>query len=58
MAIYSLGEQRPLRAADSWVAENATVIGSVILEPAASVFFGAVMRGGNDLISIGAGSNI
>lgn len=57
MPIYSLGDRTPRRAADSWVAENATLIGSVILESGASVFFGAVIRGDNDLITIGEGSN-
>lgn len=58
MTIYSLGDRRPQCASDSWVADNATLIGSVILESCASVFFGAVIRGDNDLITIGAGSNI
>jgi len=58
MPIYSLGDRHPQCAPDSWVAETATVIGSVVLESCASVFFGAVLRGDNDLITIGAGSNI
>ncbi|MFA7268912.1 MAG: gamma carbonic anhydrase family protein [Sterolibacterium sp.] len=58
MAIYSLGNRRPQCAPDSWVADNATVIGSVILESGASVFFGAIVRGDTDLITIGAATNI
>jgi carbonic anhydrase/acetyltransferase-like protein (isoleucine patch superfamily) len=58
MPIYALGDRQPQRAADTWVADNATLIGSVVLESCASVFFGAVLRGDNDLISIGARSNI
>ena len=58
MPIYSLGDRRPQCAVDSWVAESATLIGSVVLKSRASVFFGAVIRGDNDVITIGAGSNI
>ena len=58
MPIYTLGDRHPRCAADSWVADTATVIGSVILESGVGVFFGAVVRGDNDLITIGAGSNI
>ena len=58
MPIYSLGDRHPQCAADSWVADTATLIGSVVLESGASVFFGAVLRGDNDLIRIGAGSNV
>lgn len=58
MPIYSLGDKHPRCAADTWVADNATLLGSVILESGASVFFGAVIRGDNDLITIGAGSNV
>jgi len=58
MPIYSLGDRHPQCAPDSWVADTATLIGSVVLESRASVFFGAVLRGDCDLITIGAGSNI
>lgn len=58
MPIYSLGDRRPQCAADSWIADNATLIGSVVLESRASVFFGTVVRGDCDLITIGAGSNV
>ncbi len=58
MPFYRLGDRQPQCAADSWVAENATLIGSVVLEAGASVFFGAVLRGDNDLIRIGASSNV
>ena len=42
----------------AWIAPNATLIGQVSLGEAASVFFGAVLRGDVDRISIGARSNI
>src|ERR1035437_3056073 len=58
MPFYSLGDRIPVCADDTWVAENATVIGSVVIESEASVFFGAVIRGDSDLITIGARSNI
>ncbi|RMF11376.1 MAG: gamma carbonic anhydrase family protein [Alphaproteobacteria bacterium] len=41
-----------------WVAPNATLIGKVRLAPLASVWFGAVLRGDNELISIGERSNV
>lgn len=57
--IYRLGKRRVECRGDDWfVADNATVIGSVVLEQDASVWFNAVLRGDNDLITIGHGSNI
>lgn len=41
-----------------WVAPGAHVIGNVVLGEGASVWFGAVLRGDNERIAIGAGSNI
>ncbi|SET04364.1 gamma carbonic anhydrase family protein [Oceanicella actignis] len=43
---------------DFWIAPGAAVIGKVILEPGVSVWFNAVLRGDNEPIRIGAGSNI
>jgi carbonic anhydrase/acetyltransferase-like protein (isoleucine patch superfamily) len=43
---------------DFWVAPGARLIGRVILEPGASVWFNAVLRGDNEPIRIGAGSNV
>ncbi len=56
--IYSLGERRPEMRGDCFIADNATVIGSVVLENNASIWFNAVLRGDNDLITIGENSNI
>jgi carbonic anhydrase/acetyltransferase-like protein (isoleucine patch superfamily) len=42
----------------NWVAPNATLIGRVILEVDASVWFGAVLRGDNEPITVGRGSNV
>ena len=60
MAIYDLGDKRVSlpEAGEYWVADNATVLGSVVLKTGASVWFNVVIRGDNDLISIGENSNI
>jgi carbonic anhydrase/acetyltransferase-like protein (isoleucine patch superfamily) len=56
--IYSYGD-RKLRATGSYyVAPSADVIGSVSLGHEASIWFGAVLRGDNDWIHIGDGSNV
>ena len=52
-------EDRRVRArGDYWVADNAIVVGSVLLEQDASVWFNAVLRGDNELITVGEGSNV
>lgn len=56
--IYSLHERRVECRGAYFIAHNATVIGSVVLENNASVWFNAVVRGDNDLIAIGENSNI
>jgi len=43
---------------ESWIAENASVIGNVRIERDASVWFGVTIRGDNDLIVVGEGSNV
>ncbi|MBQ9411817.1 MAG: gamma carbonic anhydrase family protein [Oscillospiraceae bacterium] len=43
---------------EAFVAENAALVGNVTLEKDSSVWFGAVVRGDNGAISIGAGSNV
>ncbi|MCM2307148.1 MAG: gamma carbonic anhydrase family protein [Sulfuritalea sp.] len=58
MAVYSLGDRQPSLGREAWVAPNATVIGDVRLGDHASVWWNAVLRGDNDTITIGAGSNI
>ena len=59
MPIYALGEARPeLPEGSSWVAPGAVLIGRVRLEAEASVWFGAVLRGDNEPISIGRRSNV
>lgn len=51
-------EKRPTIAPEVWVAENAVVVGGVTLHPKSSVWYGAVLRGDDSTITIGAGSNI
>ena len=58
MAIYQLGDDAPRIAATAWVADNAQVIGRVELADDASVWYGAVLRGDNDSITVGARSNV
>jgi len=57
--IYSLGDRKVEFHGEDWfIADNATVIGSVVLEQNASIWFNAVVRGDNDVITIGENSNI
>ena len=56
--IYVLGDRTPELKGDCWVADSATVLGSVVLENEVSVWFNAVLRGDNDVITVGEGSNI
>ena len=58
MTIYALGELTPQIDATAWVAPDANIIGNVILSAQASVWFGATLRGDNEAIVLGAGSNI
>ncbi|MGF1619582.1 MAG: gamma carbonic anhydrase family protein [Rhodomicrobiaceae bacterium] len=60
MPIYSLDGVEPQLPAsgDYWIAPDAVVLGKVRLDSNASVWFGAVLRGDNELIHIGEGSNI
>jgi carbonic anhydrase/acetyltransferase-like protein (isoleucine patch superfamily) len=56
--IYELDGVAPQIAPDAWVAPDANVIGKVVLESAASVWFGATLRGDNEEIRVGAGANV
>jgi carbonic anhydrase/acetyltransferase-like protein (isoleucine patch superfamily) len=56
--IYALDGLTPRIADDTWVAPDANVIGNVVLEEGASVWFGCTLRGDNEEIRIGAGSNV
>ncbi len=57
--ICALGDRRVEFQGDDWfIADNATVIGSVVLRQNASIWFSAVVRGDNDVITIGENSNV
>jgi carbonic anhydrase/acetyltransferase-like protein (isoleucine patch superfamily) len=56
--IYNIEDRRVQLIGEPFIAPNATLIGSVIVEDAASIWFNVVIRADNDLIRIGAGSNI
>lgn len=56
--IYSLGERRATFRGDYYVAPSASVIGSVVFGHNASVWFNCVVRGDNDVITIGENTNV
>ncbi len=58
--IYALEDWRPETPEDEdfWVAPDANVIGKVVLHSASSVWFGSTLRGDNEVITLGIGSNI
>jgi len=57
--IYALGSDQPSAASpDHFIADNAVVIGRVRIEKNASIWFNAVVRADNDLITIGENSNV
>ncbi len=58
MTVYSLGAHLPKVNETVWIAPDANIIGAVTLKEKASVWFGATLRGDNEHIDIGAGSNI
>jgi carbonic anhydrase/acetyltransferase-like protein (isoleucine patch superfamily) len=60
MTLYELDGTRVATPAEGryWVAPNAVVIGMVVIEEDASVWFGSVIRGDNEPVRIGARSNI
>ncbi|HAH10192.1 MAG TPA: gamma carbonic anhydrase family protein [Alphaproteobacteria bacterium] len=60
MAVYTLGDFVPdlPPAGQYWIADSAVVLGRVRLLKDASVWFGAVLRGDNEWIEIGEGSNV
>ena len=58
MSLYALGDVSPDVSDDAWVAPGCYVIGNVALEAKSSVWFGCTLRGDNERITIGAGSNV
>jgi carbonic anhydrase/acetyltransferase-like protein (isoleucine patch superfamily) len=55
---YSLGERKVLCKGDYFIAPGAAVIGMVVLENNASIWFNCVVRGDNDVITIGENSQL
>lgn len=58
MAVYQLDDRIPEIDPSAWVAEEAQVIGRVRLRANSSVWFNATLRGDNELIELGEGSNV
>ena len=56
--IYALGEAVPQLGQGAWVAPDANLIGKVVLEDEASVWFGCTLRGDNEEIRVGRGANV
>ncbi|MBY6152879.1 gamma carbonic anhydrase family protein [Vannielia litorea] len=58
--IYALDGIAPVFPEDEdyWVAPDANLIGNVVLESGASVWFGCTLRGDNEEIRVGAGANV
>ena len=56
--IYSLGKLIPEISEAAFVASSAIIIGSVSIAAHASIWYGTVLRGDNDLIEVGERSNI
>ncbi|MEM8631580.1 MAG: gamma carbonic anhydrase family protein [Pseudomonadota bacterium] len=60
MTLYSLSGVAPRLPADGdvWIAPDAKVIGNIVIGSGASVWFGATLRGDNEPITIGEGTNV
>jgi carbonic anhydrase/acetyltransferase-like protein (isoleucine patch superfamily) len=57
-AAHALGADQPCIDASAWAASNAVLVGKVRLLAGSSVWFGATLRGDNEYITIGEGSNV
>ena len=58
MALFRLGADAPRLGEGAWVAESATVVGRVALGAGANVWYGAVLRGDNEWITLGDRCNV
>ncbi|MFO1202656.1 MAG: gamma carbonic anhydrase family protein [Tabrizicola sp.] len=56
--IYALDGIAPRIDPTAWIADEATLIGKVVVQADASVWFGAQIRGDNEEIVVGAGTNV
>jgi carbonic anhydrase/acetyltransferase-like protein (isoleucine patch superfamily) len=55
---YVLDGVAPEVGMDVWIAPSAVIVGKVVLEDEANIWFGAVLRGDNEVIWVGSGSNV
>lgn len=58
MAIYALGELVPTIASSAFIHPDAVLIGDVVVGPEASIWPGAVLRGDNNTIRVGAQTSV
>ncbi|WP_295313038.1 gamma carbonic anhydrase family protein [Roseobacter sp.] len=58
MTLFALGDNAPEIHPDTWVAHDANLIGKVVLEEGASVWFGVTIRADHEEIRVGRGSNV
>jgi carbonic anhydrase/acetyltransferase-like protein (isoleucine patch superfamily) len=58
MAIFQYADHTPRLGDNAWVADSATVLGRVNLGAGSSVWYGAVLRGDNDQITLGERCNV
>ncbi len=58
MSQYELNGSTPVVSPTAFVAPTATLVGRIALAAHASVWFGAILRGDNELIEVGAYSNV
>jgi carbonic anhydrase/acetyltransferase-like protein (isoleucine patch superfamily) len=56
--IYTLDGIAPDIAPSAWIAPEAVLIGKVVVEAEANIWFGAMIRGDNEEIRVGRGSNV
>ncbi len=56
--IYALDGVAPQIGEGVWIAPDANIIGKIVLEAGANVWFGVTLRGDNEEIRVGAGSNV
>lgn len=58
MTLYSFEGLTPVIEGDTWIAPDANVIGNVLVQTGASIWFGSTLRGDNEPIVVGPGSNV
>lgn len=56
--IYELDGHNPVIDDSAWVAPDANIIGKVMLGPESSVWFGCTLRGDNEMLTVGRGTNV